>query len=105
MTAAIWKLIAAYALVWMPIGMTPVSAATVSQSARAAMADHCAGSDAAPHGKSTHSADCAGCIAIGALPTRVDQPAEAAALPAYGAHVAFRTSLHGETSTPPPKVA
>jgi hypothetical protein len=69
------------------------------------MADHCAGGDPAPHGKSTHSADCAGCIAIAALRTPVDEPAEATALPAHVAHVVFRTSLHGETSTPPPKAA
>jgi hypothetical protein len=105
MTAAVWKLIAAFALAWMPIGMSPASAAALSPAAAAAMADHCAGSDAAPHSKSTHSADCTGCVAVAALPARVDQPSDAPAVAAYSPHLDSRTGLHAETSTPPPKVA
>jgi hypothetical protein len=104
MTAALWKLIAAFALVWMPIGMTPASAAAM-HSAPAAMADHCAGSDAAPHDKAMHSADCTGCVAVAALPAHVDEPADGPALPAYCAALDLRAGLHAETSTPPPKVA
>ena len=105
MTAALWKLIAALALVWMPIAISPASAAAATQSAPAAMADHCAGGDAAPHGKSTHSADCTGCVAVAALPARIGQPADALALAAYSPHLHARPGLHAETSTPPPKVA
>ena len=105
MTVALWKLIAAFALVWMPIGMSLPVAAAMPHPVLAAMADHCAGSEAAPHGKGMHSADCAGCVAVAALPARIDEPSEMAPLPAYSAHLDLRTGLHAETSTPPPKVA
>jgi len=105
MTAALWKLIAAVALVWMPIGMSPASAAAISQSAPAAMADHCTGADAAPHGKVTHSADCTGCVAVPALPAGVDEPADAPAAADYAPFLQTRIGLHAETSTPPPKIA
>ena len=105
MTAALWKLIAAFAMVWMPVGMSPASAAAMPHSAPAAMADHCAGGDAAPHGKAMHSVDCAGCVAVPALPARADRPAVAPALRTYSSPLHSRPGLHGETSTPPPKVA
>lgn len=104
MTAALWKLIAAVALTWMPIGMSP-AAATTMQSAPAAMADHCAGGDVAPHGKAMHSADCTGCVAVAALPARAGEPADAPAAAAYSSHLVLRRGLHAETSTPPPKIA
>jgi hypothetical protein len=39
------------------------------------------------------------------LPARADEPADMPALRAYSPHLASRTGLHAETSTPPPKVA
>jgi len=106
MTAAVWKLIAAFALMWMPLGMTPASvAAAVPHRAPAAMADHCAGGDAMPHGKAMHNLDCAGCVAVAARPACADRPADAPALRAFSLPPHAQNGLHGETSTPPPKVA
>lgn len=105
MIVSLWKLIAAVALVWMPIGMSPALAAAPSHGSPAAMAGHCAGTHSAPHGKAMHSTDCAGCVAVAALPARVDRPADAPALAAYAGPPHARTGLHAETSTPPPKIA
>ncbi len=102
------RFLALFAVVLMPIGMSPVAAAPMHQraaSAAAATMEHCADHGAQPQHKSAYSSDCAGCVAVVTLAGPFAEQIEAPAMQPRRRLADLRLGLVPEIATPPPKAS
>ena len=107
MLAPLFRLLALVAFVLMPIGMSPVAAATMHQPAATAAAaiEHCAKHNGQSQHSSTHRGDCAGCVAVAAVAPPTVAHEQASTIAPYRAPADLRLGLILEIATPPPKRA
>jgi hypothetical protein len=103
LAAIVWRLLAAIALVLMPVGMSPAWAAPAASAA--STLDHCADHGSQPRDTSCHSTDCAGCVAVTAFVAPIDEHLVVPAIPPYRAPADLRSGRISEIATPPPKAS
>lgn len=103
--AAIWKLLTLLAVLLMPVGMTPASAAVAHHSTAAAMPmGDCPGQRSSHHGEGGFAECTMACAA--ALPAANFSSQDAVMIVCLPTQPAIAQHLHGihpETATPPPK--
>ena len=102
--AAVWKLLVLIAVLLLPLGMAPATAAVARHTSATMPMGHCPG-EAPKHDMKVGIAECtmACSAALAASHLGAQQPVLIACAPTEAVLVRMLHGLHPETATPPPK--